>query len=136
MFRPRKTFANNPSSNLKLIRSWLRTKPSYDKDDRSHRTQVKDKEDDGKEAHLHLFKSRGQHLLTNPRVLDSIVRTSEIKPDDTVLEIGPGTGNLTIRLLEAAKKVVAVEIDERMIEILRKRAAEHGLDDRLNVSWA
>ncbi|CAI9754205.1 unnamed protein product [Fraxinus pennsylvanica] len=85
------------------------------------------------EGRIHLLKSRGQHLLTNPRVLDSIVRTSSIKPDDTVLEIGPGTGNLTLKLLEVAKKVVAVEIDKRMVEILCKRAAEGGLQDRLNV---
>ncbi|KAH7849404.1 hypothetical protein Vadar_017366 [Vaccinium darrowii] len=48
-------------------------------------------------------------------------------------EIGPGTGNLTWRLLEACEKVVAVEIDKRMVEILRSRAAESGLEDRLTV---
>lgn len=82
---------------------------------------------------IRLLKSRGQHLLTNPRVLDSIVRTSNIKADDTVLEIGPGTGNLTLKLLEAAKNVVAVEIDNRMVESLRKRAAERGFEGRLKV---
>ncbi|KAL2497701.1 Ribosomal RNA adenine dimethylase family protein [Abeliophyllum distichum] len=85
------------------------------------------------EGSIQLLKSRGQHLLTNPRVLESIVRTSRIKPEDTVLEIGPGTGNLTLKLLEVAKKVVAVEIDKRMVEILCKRTAEGGLRDRLNV---
>lgn len=83
---------------------------------------------------MHLYKSRGQHILTNPRVLDSIVRKSYVKPTDTVLEIGPGTGNLTLRLLEAAEKVVAVEIDKRMVEILDKRVAERGFQDRLTVS--
>lgn len=84
---------------------------------------------------IRLFKSRGQHLLTNTRVIDSIVRTSNIKPDDTVLEIGPGTGNLTLKLLEAAKNVVAVEIDNRMVEILSKRVSERGFQDRLNVRF-
>ncbi|KAL2520475.1 Ribosomal RNA adenine dimethylase family protein [Forsythia ovata] len=87
----------------------------------------------GEEGRIHLLKIRGQHLLTNPRVLESIVQTSRIKPEDTVLEIGSGTGNLTLKLLEVAKKVVAVEIDKRMVEILCKRAAEGGLQDRLNV---
>lgn len=85
------------------------------------------------ECHFRLLKSKGQHLLTNARVLDSIVKTSQIKASDTVLEIGPGTGNLTIRLLEACRNVVAVEIDQRMVETLRKRVAEHGFEDRLTL---
>lgn len=89
--------------------------------------------DGGEEGKIRLLKSRGQHLLTNPRVLDSIVRVSDIKPDDTVLEIGPGTGNLTLKLLESAKHVVAVEIDNRMIDSLRKRAAASGFEERLNI---
>lgn len=82
---------------------------------------------------IYLYKSRGQHILTNPRVLDAIVRKARIRPTDTVLEIGPGTGNLTLKLLEAADKVVAVEIDTRMIEILNRRVSECGLGDRLTV---
>ncbi|KAF2290805.1 hypothetical protein GH714_015549 [Hevea brasiliensis] len=88
------------------------------------------------EGNLYLYKSKGQHLLTNPRVLDTIVRISQIKSTDTVLEIGPGTGNLTIRLLEVAKKVVAVEIDKRMVEILCKRVSEHGLHEKLDKEFA
>ncbi|CAN1225842.1 Ribosomal RNA small subunit methyltransferase, mitochondrial [Linum perenne] len=80
------------------------------------------------------MKSKGQHLLTNPRILDTIVRKSAIKPTDTVLEIGPGTGNLTLRLLQVAKKVVAVELDSRMVEVLQKRVAESGFEDKLSVS--
>lgn len=83
---------------------------------------------------LYLYKSKGQHLLTNPRVLDTIVCKSAINPTDTVLEIGPGTGNLTLPLLDVASKVIAVEIDKRMVEVLHKRVADHGLHDRLNVS--
>ena len=82
---------------------------------------------------MFLYKSWGQHILTNPRVLDAIVRKSKIKPTDTVLEIGPGTGNLTLRLLQAAQRVVAVEVDTRMVEILRQRVAEQGLEDQLTV---
>lgn len=91
------------------------------------------KRKENQEGYLHLYKSRGQHILTNQRVLDSIIQKSDIKPTDTVLEIGPGTGNLTLKLLQVAKHVVAVEIDKRMIEILNKRVVEHGFEDKLTV---
>lgn len=60
-------------------------------------------------------RSKGQHILKNPMVVQSIVDKSGLKTTDTVLEIGPGTGNLTMRLLEKVKKVIAVEIDPRMV---------------------
>ena len=91
---------------------------------------------DNDETQLRLHKSKGQHLLTNQRVLDAIVKKSAIRPTDTVLEIGPGTGNLTMKLLEVAHNVVAVEIDCRMVEILRERVSERGLQDRLCVSFS
>ncbi|KAJ4267754.1 Dimethyladenosine transferase [Fusarium torreyae] len=47
----------------------------------------------------------GQHILKNPGVADAIVEKAFVKPTDTVLEIGPGTGNLTVRILERAKKI-------------------------------
>ncbi|KAF4371875.1 hypothetical protein G4B88_016938 [Cannabis sativa] len=103
---------------------------------RRRRYSKNDNDDDDKNdkgTHLHLYKSKGQHLLTNQRILDTIVRKSAIEPTDTVLEIGPGTGNLTVKLLEAASKVFAIEIDSRMVEILDKRALESGLQDRLTV---
>lgn len=90
------------------------------------------KEHDG----LFLCKSKGQHLLTNTRIIDAIVRSSDVRPTDTVLEIGPGTGNLTMKLLEAAQNVVAVELDKRMVEILRKRVSDHGFADKLTVNPA
>ncbi|XP_075106058.1 ribosomal RNA small subunit methyltransferase, mitochondrial-like [Nicotiana tabacum] len=86
-----------------------------------------------RKTEIYLLKSRGQHLLMNPRVLNSIVQKSNILPTDTVLEIGPGTGNLTLKLLEVAEKVIAIEIDKRMVEILHKRVSERGLQDRLTV---
>lgn len=55
-----------------------------------------------------------------------------MKPTDVVLEVGPGTGNLTVRLLEHAKKLVAVEFDPRMAAELTKRVqgtyVVHGKD--------
>ncbi|CAI9282511.1 unnamed protein product [Lactuca saligna] len=85
------------------------------------------------EDRLQLYKSRGQHLLTNPRILDSIVRSSGVGPGDTVLEIGPGTGNLTLKLLEVADKVVAVEVDKRMVQALHTRVSEQGLSEKLTI---
>ena len=69
-------------------------------------------------------KSRGQHFLRNPLVVNSIVDKAAIRTTDTVLEIGPGTGNMTVKLLEAAKRVIAVEVDPRMVAEVQKRVAE------------
>jgi 18S rRNA (adenine1779-N6/adenine1780-N6)-dimethyltransferase len=66
-------------------------------------------------------KSRGQHLLKNKGIIEDIVKKSGLTPSQTVLEIGPGTGNLTQLLLEGAKMVYAVEIDPRMVAQLVKR---------------
>jgi 18S rRNA (adenine1779-N6/adenine1780-N6)-dimethyltransferase len=54
-------------------------------------------------------------------VVDSIVSKANIRPTDITLEIGPGTGNLTVRLLERSKKVVAIEYDRRMVREVLKR---------------
>ncbi|XP_008783008.1 ribosomal RNA small subunit methyltransferase [Phoenix dactylifera] len=66
-------------------------------------------------------KSKGQHILKNPMLVETIVQKSGIKPTDVVLEIGPGTGNLTKKLLEVAKSVVAIELDPRMVLELNRR---------------
>ncbi|EGV61645.1 Dimethyladenosine transferase [Yamadazyma tenuis] len=66
----------------------------------------------------------GQHILKNPLVAQGIVDKAAIRPSDTVLEVGPGTGNLTVRILEQAKNVIAVEMDPRMAAELTKRV--HG----------
>ncbi len=58
--------------------------------------------------------------MKNPLVVQSIVDKAGIKSTDIVLEVGPGTGNLTMKLLEAAKRVVAVEVDHRMVSCLSR----------------
>ncbi|KAI0632810.1 S-adenosyl-L-methionine-dependent methyltransferase [Trametes polyzona] len=63
----------------------------------------------------------GQHILKNPQTAQSIVDTANLRPTDKVLEVGPGTGNLTVRILEKAKHVTAVEMDPRMAAELTKR---------------
>lgn len=66
----------------------------------------------------------GQHFLKNPQVVTSIIEKSKLQSSDTVLEIGPGTGNLTVKLLEGVRRVVAVEYDPRMVRELTKRVEQ------------
>jgi len=63
-------------------------------------------------------KSLGQNFLIDQHVLGKIIRAADISPDDTVLEVGPGLGGLTQALSEKAGKVLAVELDKRLIEVL------------------
>ncbi|MEU3601197.1 16S rRNA (adenine(1518)-N(6)/adenine(1519)-N(6))-dimethyltransferase RsmA [Streptomyces sp. NPDC006798] len=57
-------------------------------------------------------KQRGQNFVIDANTVRRIVRTAGVRPDDTVVEVGPGLGSLTLALLEAAERVVAVEIDD------------------------
>ncbi len=66
-------------------------------------------------------RSLGQNFLINQGVLDKIVQAAEITSEDTVLEVGPGTGNLTKKLGEKAGRVIAVEKDRRLIDSLREQ---------------
>lgn len=63
-------------------------------------------------------KKFGQNFLIDTHVLDKIIRSANITKEDCILEIGPGIGTMTQYLAEAAKKVVAVEIDKNLIPIL------------------
>ncbi len=67
----------------------------------------------------------GQHFLKDTRVLDAIVKALGPLADRTVLEIGPGRGVLTDRLVERAARVVAVEVDRDLVAHLRSRYADH-----------
>jgi 18S rRNA (adenine1779-N6/adenine1780-N6)-dimethyltransferase len=66
----------------------------------------------------------GQHFLKNPAVITAIIDKAGVKPTDTVLEIGPGTGNMTIPLLQRAKNVIALEYDSRMVREVLKRVEQ------------
>ena len=66
-------------------------------------------------------KSLGQNFLINDEVINEIVKASEISRDDLIIEIGPGLGTLTSKILEKAKKVIAIELDKKMIKILEER---------------
>ena len=66
-------------------------------------------------------KSLGQNFLVDDNVIDEIIHSSNIDKQDLIIEIGPGLGVLTNRLLQEANNVIAVEIDERMVNILQDR---------------
>ena len=62
----------------------------------------------------------GQNFLIDEKVLRKIIEAAELSKDDIVLEVGPGIGNLTAELAKRVKKVIAIEKDKKMVEILRE----------------
>lgn len=69
---------------------------------------------------IHTNKRLGQNFLIDERVVEGIVEAAEVTADDTVLEIGPGIGTLTQALAETGARVVAVELDRRLVDVLSK----------------
>jgi 16S rRNA (adenine1518-N6/adenine1519-N6)-dimethyltransferase len=70
---------------------------------------------------IQLTRSLGQNFLHDQNQLRKIVEAAELSPNDKVLEIGPGLGPLTELLLENAGEVLAIEMDRRLVEVLRER---------------
>ena len=83
-------------------------------------------------------KSRGQNFVIDANTVRRIVRAAGVQPDDVVVEVGPGLGSLTLALLPAVKRVVAVEVDEALAAALPSTVAEFApaLADRLEVVTA
>ena len=77
-------------------------------------------------------KDLGQNFLINNEVVENIVNSSEISQDDMVIEIGPGLGTLTKYLLEKAGKVLCIELDRKMIEILEVRSEKYSNFEIIN----
>jgi len=71
-----------------------------------------------REHDLRPTKRKGQNFLIDQSVLNKIIKASDLKKEETVLEIGPGLGCLTLELSKKVKKVIAVELDKRMVKIL------------------
>ncbi|MEW6068485.1 MAG: 16S rRNA (adenine(1518)-N(6)/adenine(1519)-N(6))-dimethyltransferase RsmA [Nitrospirota bacterium] len=61
----------------------------------------------------------GQNFLYDPSILRRIIQLAQLNPEDTVVEIGPGPGRMTIMLAERVKKVIAIEIDDKLYERLK-----------------
>ncbi len=70
-------------------------------------------------------KKFGQNFLIDGHVLDKIIRAADINKEDIILEVGPGIGTMTQYLAEGAKKVIAVEIDKKLIPILDDTLSEY-----------
>lgn len=68
----------------------------------------------------------GQNFLTDPHKLESLVAALDLKPNELVLEIGPGTGNLTELLLNRGIQLIAVELDRDLLTPLRERFESDG----------
>ena len=73
------------------------------------------------ENDFYIKKKFGQNFIIDQNVLNAIVDASLIDKDTCVVEIGPGLGTLTQKLLEKAKKVIAIELDKKMIKVLQDR---------------
>ena len=71
--------------------------------------------------HIRANKKLGQNFLISDTVVKEIIKNSQISSDDLVIEIGPGLGTLTKELLENASKVICIELDNNMINILQDR---------------
>lgn len=69
---------------------------------------------------IRLAPSLGQNFLVDANVLDRIIATAAIVPNDVILEVGPGIGTLTEKLLQSAKRVIAIELDHRFVRILQE----------------
>ncbi len=82
-------------------------------------------------------KALGQHFLNNEEVLDETMSLANISPEDHVIEIGPGPGVLTERLLQTGCDLTAIEIDSGICEYLRDTFPKINLieDDALTVKW-
>lgn len=78
-------------------------------------------------------KDFGQHILKNPLIIDAMIEKAAIRPTDVILEVGPGTGNLTVKMLEKVKKVIACEIDPRLVAELQKRVQGTPLQHKLQI---
>ena len=74
-----------------------------------------------KKYNIRADKRLGQNFLVDDKVIDEIITGANIDKEDFIIEIGPGLGTLTSRLLEKAKKVTCIELDDRMVEILEDR---------------
>ena len=71
--------------------------------------------------HIVASKSLGQNFLISDEVIEKTIDAANISKEDLIIEIGPGLGTLTLQLLEKAQKVIAIELDKKMISILEER---------------
>jgi len=69
-------------------------------------------------------KRLGQHFLVDRNILNKVIRTAEVGKEDVIVEVGPGLGEMTLALARLAKYVIAIEIDAKLVEVLKKKSAD------------
>jgi len=79
-----------------------------------------------KEYGLFPKKRLGQHFLVDRNILNKVIRTAQVGKGDIVLEVGPGLGEMTLALARQAKKVIAIEIDSKLVTILKEKVKDYG----------
>ncbi len=91
------------------------------------------------EAGLRPSRALGQNFVADPNTVRRVARAAGVGPGDRVVEIGAGLGSLTLALAERGASVLAVEIDRRLIPMLRRQVETHGVEvregDALHVDW-
>lgn len=70
-------------------------------------------------------KKWGQHFLVDPNILNKVIESARLRREDVVLEVGPGLGEMTVALARQVKKVIAIEIDERFLNVLIQKSENH-----------
>ena len=86
-----------------------------------------------KQNDLWAKRSMGQNFLVDAKVLGKIVATANLKSSDTVVEVGSGLGVLTEELVKKASRVIAIEKDDKLAEILEMRIEKLGLKEKTNI---
>jgi len=82
-----------------------------------------------KENNINPARSKGQNFLIKESVYDEIIKSASLNKNDIVLEVGPGLGFLTEKLAKKVKKVIAVELDDKLAEVLKARLALNGIEN-------
>jgi len=82
----------------------------------------------------------GQNFVVDPNTVRRIARLSEVGPGDSVVEIGPGLGSLTLALADTGADITAVEVDHDIVPVLREVVAGRGVEvieaDAAELNWA
>src|SRR4030043_948780 len=78
-----------------------------------------------KEYGLFPKKRLGQHFLVDRNILNKVIRTAQVGKGDIVLEVGPGLGEMTLALARLVKKVIAIEIDSKLVTILKEKVKDY-----------
>lgn len=80
-----------------------------------------------KKYNIKPVRSKGQNFLINEGVYNKIIESAGLEKNDIVIEVGPGLGFLTEKLAKQAKKVIAVELDDKLAKLLEKRLKDQGI---------